>query len=97
MIVDISPTAYADLEALNAYIEGEAGRDVADAYDARVRAKIATLVNFPNRGTDRSVLGEGYRSITFERRLIIVYRVESEVAAVIRVLSAEHDLHGLTL
>lgn len=95
MIVEISETAYADLDSLLGYIEAEAGAAVADAYDARIRAKITTLAMFPNRGTDRSVLGDGYRSITFERRLLILYRVEPDVVTVIRVLSAERDLRDL--
>ena len=97
MIVAISEMAYADLESLSAYIEGEAGPEIADAYDARIRAKIATLADYPNRGTDRFMLGAGYRSITFESRLIILYRIEQDVVTVILALSAHRDLPGLTL
>ncbi len=97
MIVRLSETAYSDLEDFNVYIEAEATSKIADAYDARIRAKIATLTNFPNRGTDRSSLGPGYRSITFERRLIILYRVVDDVIDVMRVLSAERDLRDLRL
>ena len=97
MIVEISEIAYADLDDLSAYIEAEAGAAVADAYDARIRDKIATLSAFPNRGTDRSILVAGYRSITFERRLLILYRVSGDVVTVARVLSAERDLRDFRL
>ena len=43
------------------------------------------------------MLGAGYRSITFERRLIILYRIEQDVVTLIRALSAHRDLPGLTL
>ncbi|URW76059.1 type II toxin-antitoxin system RelE/ParE family toxin [Sphingomonas donggukensis] len=87
----------ADLDSLSIYIEAVASRAGADAYDRRIRAKIATLADFPNRGTDRSVFGKGYRSITFERRQIIFYRIDDDIVTIARVLSADRDLRGFTL
>lgn len=97
MKIEISEAALADLDLISAYIEERAGVGAADAYGARIRAKIATLLNFPNRGTDRSRVGQGYRSITFEGRLIILYHVTSELVTIARVVAGKRDLSGLTL
>lgn len=86
-----------DLDAISIYVESEAGSAIADAYDSRIRAKIATLASFPNRGTQRPEFGAGVLSITFEGRILILYRVERDHVAVARVLSAQRDLSDLTL
>lgn len=97
MRIEISETALADLDLITAYIEDAAGLGTADDYEARIRVKIATLMNFPNRGTDRSSVGRGYRSITFEGRLIILYHVGRDVVTIARVVAGKRDLSALTL
>ena len=93
--LELSPTTRADLVTVHDWIVGEADDDVADAYLRRVIAKLATLVDFPNRRTPRPELGRDIRSISFERRLIIAYRVEADIVTILRVVDGARDLGRL--
>ncbi|KQN25604.1 hypothetical protein ASE86_05155 [Sphingomonas sp. Leaf33] len=88
--------ALEDLDSISVYVERMADRSVADGYDRRIRAKIATLVDFPNRGTDRPEFGDGVRSINFEGRYLILYRVADDRVLVTRVVAGAQDLSDLT-
>ena len=90
-----SALARRDLVDLHAWIVDEASDDIADAYLNRVIAKLATLVDFPNRGTPRPDLGPGVRTVSFERRLIVIYRVEAETVTILRVVNGSRDLPRL--
>ena len=81
--------------ALHQWIEDEAGEAIADAYLDRLEAKCWSLCDFPGRGTPRVGIGDGIRSITFERRLIIFYRVERQVLLILRIVSGARDLTAL--
>lgn len=89
--------ALEDLDSISVYVERMADRTVADAYDGRIRKKIAALVDFPNRGTDRPEFGDGVRSINFEGRYLILYRVEGDRVLITRVVADAQDLSDLTL
>ncbi len=88
------PQAEADLAALFRWIEAEAGADVADRYLARIEAKCATLTAYPNRGSPREDLGAAIRTQSFERRLVIAYRVELDQVVI---LAVAHGARGQVL
>lgn len=69
------PQAEADLLALYRYIAEASGLGVAGEYIDRIEVACMSLATFPNRGTKRDDLAPGLRTVAFERRLIIVYRV----------------------
>ena len=69
------PEAEDDLFATYVYIAEAGGIARADSYDRRVRAACLKLAHFPNRGSPHAALGPGLRSIPFERRATIYYRV----------------------
>ena len=92
--IELGEAAIVDLDDLHAWIEQRAGTVVADGYQMRIRRLIRTLADFPNRGTPRELLGPGLRSITFERRQVIFYRVAGEQVVVLRVLHGARDLPG---
>jgi toxin ParE1/3/4 len=67
--------AEADLLALYRYIAEASGLGIAGGYIDRVEIACMSLATFPNRGTKRDDLAPGLRTIAFERRVTIVYRV----------------------
>lgn len=93
--VEITENAIDDLKERLGWIEEKAGGAVAEAYDARIRARIYSLAHFPNRGSPRDSLKPGIRSLSFERRLIIYYDIEADVVRVLRVVHAAQDQSDL--
>jgi toxin ParE1/3/4 len=87
-----APRALDDLLAIYVYVAEAAGADVADAYDARLRKACLGLANFPRRGRPRDDLGDGVRTMSFERRAVIAYRVEDAIVRILRVLHHGRDL-----
>lgn len=69
------PQAEADLIALYEYIAGSAGAVTAGRYLDRIEAACLALANFPERGTRRDDILPGLRTIGFERRATIAFRV----------------------
>jgi toxin ParE1/3/4 len=67
--------ADAELTALYDYIADESGPAVAIAYVRRIRDACMALEHFPERGTKRDDILKGLRTIGFERRVTIGFRV----------------------
>lgn len=84
-------TARDDLIALHAWVEGETDAVIADAYLERIEARCWTLREFPDRGTPQDDLKAGVRSISFERRIIIFYRVQGSIVEVLRIVSTARE------
>lgn len=49
------------------------------------------LSHFPNRGTPRFDLSSGLRTVTFERRVILAYRVENGAVNIVRLIYVARD------
>jgi len=72
----LRPTAEADLEDIYRYIAERSGNpDTAIGYVRRIREWCEHLLTFPNAGRARDDLRPGVRLTSFERRVVIVYRV----------------------
>lgn len=69
------PQAEADLFALYEYLAAKAGTSVAGNYIARIEAACMALATFPKRGTRREDILPGLRTVGFERRATIAFRV----------------------
>jgi toxin ParE1/3/4 len=67
--------AQADLFALYEYLAGEAGVSVAGNYIDRIEAACLALATFPKRGARRDDILPGLRTIGFDRRATIAFRV----------------------
>ncbi|MFV0645057.1 MAG: type II toxin-antitoxin system RelE/ParE family toxin [Sphingomonadaceae bacterium] len=90
--VQLSELAIDDLIALHRWITSEADAETATGYIDRIEARIAALSEFPNRGTPRDDLSDRLRTLAFERRLIIAYKINDETVTVLRVINAARDL-----
>jgi toxin ParE1/3/4 len=84
--VVLAPSASDDLFSIYVYVAEAAGTLVADAYDARLRGACLKLGDFPGRGTPREELAPGLRSISFERRVTIYYRLVGSSVEIVRIL-----------
>ncbi|MDQ0248049.1 toxin ParE1/3/4 [Sphingomonas kyeonggiensis] len=93
--VRLSELAISDLVALHRWIAAEATPAIADEYIDRIETRVAALADFPDRGTPRDDLAPGLRTLSFERRLLIAYRVDGGTALVLRVISAQRELAPL--
>jgi len=63
------------LVGLYEYIAERAGYKIAGGYIDRIEAACMALATFPNRGIRRDDILPGLRTIGFERRITIVFRV----------------------
>ena len=84
--VKFRPGARDDLLNLYDYIAERSGVPVAGSYIDRIEATCLGLRDFPERGTRRDDLVPGLRTIGFERRVLIAFRVlpgEVEIAAIL--------------
>ena len=80
-----------DLFEIYRYVAEHGGDERADGYDRRLRASCLKLVDFPNRGSPRNDLEADLRSISFERRATIYYRIEGATVEIVRILRVGRD------
>ena len=88
------PLAEADLLALYEYIAGKAGVIVAESYIERIEAACLALSNFPERGTRRDDILPGLRTIGFERRATIAFRVLKTRIEIATIAYGGRDFEG---
>ena len=83
--------AESDLNNLFDFIADQSGAVRAQNYVGRIEAACTKLASFPNRGAPRDDLLPGLRTLSFERRALVVYRVENETVSILRVFYAGRD------
>jgi toxin ParE1/3/4 len=98
--VGFRPQAEADLFALYRYIAEASGLQIAGNYIDRIEVACLSLATLPNRGTKREDIAPGLRTITFERRVTIVYQVMKTGVEIVTIAYGgrdfESDLRGGT-
>jgi toxin ParE1/3/4 len=90
--VEFRPSAVADLTSLTLYIAGESGIARAEAFVSKIEKRCSTLGDFPFVGRERR---DGIRTIGFERRVSIGYRIGDGVVEIVRVLYGGRDVDAL--
>lgn len=93
--LEFSASAREDLLAIEAYL-AERNQDTADRFIDDVVARCDRLVQHPWLGRSRSELGEGIRSLVFER-WILFYRLDPDLILVLRVVDGARDLTSIGL
>ena len=83
--------AESDLNNLFEYIADQSGAVRAQNYIGRIETACLKLSNFPNRGAPRDDLLPGLRALSFERRALVLYRVENTMVSVLRVFYGGRD------
>lgn len=90
--VRLSPRATADLKGIAGWIVEQSDAQTALVYVTRVREACLAIADRPNGGTPRGAIGPGLRSVTFERRLRIFYRVGRTEIVIVRIIHGSRDL-----
>lgn len=92
------PEAEADLIGLYEYIGERSGYRVAGGYIDRIEQACMALAAFPKRGTRRDDILPGLRTIGFERRVTIAFRVLKSQVEIVTIAYAgrnfDDDLKG---
>ena len=81
--VVLTEAAIADMSGIGRRIAERAGVAVAEAYVSRIEAACYRLGTFPNRGTPRFDVQAGVRTVAFERRITLAYRVEDGAVSIL--------------
>lgn len=81
-----------DLRDIRRWTQERAGRATAVGYVRRIVTRCDALTNFPTRGSPRNDLAPGVRTISFERRLLIVYHVLDGEVTILRIIHGAHDV-----
>jgi toxin ParE1/3/4 len=89
--VRLSDPAIADLKDIADWIGDRADEDVGEAYVRRIEAHCGRLSDFPRRGRPRDEFASGVRSIAFERRATILYRIEGDEVIIVSVVYAGRE------
>ena len=88
------PQAEADLLGLYRYIAETSGLAIAGNYIDRIEVACLSLATFPNRGVKRDDLAPGLRTIAFERRVMIAYRVLKTRVEIVTIAYAGRDFES---
>jgi len=90
--VILSPRAFRQLGAIEAWIEQESGPAVARNYRQEIVTHCYQLESFPERGTPRSDLSPGLRTIVHRRRVTIAYEVEHARVVIVAIVGRGRDI-----
>jgi toxin ParE1/3/4 len=89
--VSFRPTAERDLLGLYRWIAEKAGLEVAGRYVDRLEAACMALEIAPERGTRRDDIRLGIRTVGFERRATIAFRVRKREVTILRIFYGGQD------
>jgi plasmid stabilization system protein ParE len=93
--VVVTPEARNQIDGLHSYVAAEASAAIAGRFVDGIVDHIATLQEFPNRGTPRDNLRSGLRTLAWRRRVTIAFVVEERDVVVIGVFYGGRDLKTL--
>jgi toxin ParE1/3/4 len=82
------------LSELYDYIAGQASPEIAIGYIRRIRDACVALATYPERGRRRDDILPGLRTISFERRVTIVFRVLKTRVEIVTVAYGGRDFEG---
>jgi toxin ParE1/3/4 len=88
------PQAEAELAALYDYIANVSGEAVAGGYIARIETACLALSTVPERGARRDDIEPGLRTIGFERRVTIAFRVLESRVEIVTIAYGGRDFEG---
>ena len=80
--------------ALYRYIAEESGHARAGNYIARIEKACMALATHPRRGTRRDDIALGLRTIGFERRVTIAFRVMGDAVEIVTIAYGGRDFES---
>lgn len=90
--VTFAPMARVDLTELIEYLEERFGAAPALGFIDRIEEFCLGLGSMPERGTAHFDLRPGLRTVGFERRVTIAFRVKGDSVAILRILYGGRSL-----
>ncbi|MBB4640855.1 type II toxin-antitoxin system RelE/ParE family toxin [Rhizorhapis suberifaciens] len=93
--VVLSEQAIEDITSIGRWITDEADLETAIAYVSRIEAFCLKLCDFPRRGALRDDLMVGVRTVSFERRVVVAYRIDGRTVSILRAVSGARDVARL--
>ena len=90
--VDFTETAWQDADEIYRWIADRADPQTAQRYVNRIIDYCSGLENFPNRGSPRDDLAPGIRTMVFEGRAVVAYRVATRDVKILRILNHGRDV-----
>lgn len=82
-----------DLATIYFYLRRSgASAQVADSYVARIRETCRKIADAPEAGNPRDDFAIGLRTWSFERRAVIVYRIEARWIRIVNVFHGGRDI-----
>ena len=90
--VVLAETAWRDLDEIYDWVADRGDPETAQKYVNRILGLCGSLGEYPRRGTLRDDLAVGVRTVAFERRATIAYRVSDNEVSVLRVLHHGRDI-----
>ncbi|MDB5432201.1 MAG: Toxin ParE1/3/4 [Caulobacter sp.] len=93
-IVTYSACARRQLLALYVYIAERSGVRPANDYIMRIERYCQGLDTFPHRGALRDDISPGLRTIGFERRVTIAFRVAPDEVVIAQILYGGQDIEA---
>jgi toxin ParE1/3/4 len=93
--VTFRPQAESDLFGLYRYIAAQSGHAIAGQYIDRIEAACMALETFPERGTRRDDIRPGLRTIGFERRATIAFRIVRREVIIVRIFYGGRDFERI--
>jgi toxin ParE1/3/4 len=90
------PAALADLEdVFRGVLRISASPVVARRYVERIRARCRLILTLPHAGRPRDDLAPGLRTVPFERRAVIVYRIIDRTVEITNIFHGGRDYAAL--
>ncbi|MBX3502202.1 MAG: type II toxin-antitoxin system RelE/ParE family toxin [Alphaproteobacteria bacterium] len=93
--VVFAPEALADLDDIFSWVADATDVAVAQSYVDRIREYCQGFAVFPKRGTLRSDLRPGLRTIGYRRRLTIAFVVDGDEVVMVRFAHRGRDIAAL--
>jgi toxin ParE1/3/4 len=90
--VRVSGHAGRQLSELEQWIEREASPAIARRYREAIVARCRKLELFPERGTLRSDIRPGLRTLLFRRSVVVGYVVEGSTVTIVAVIGRGRDI-----
>lgn len=84
-------SAWQDFDEIYHWISASTDPNTANDYLIRVETFCRKLHAFPDRGAPRHDLDAGVRTIVFENRAVIAYKVEEAEVKIVRILHQGRD------
>ncbi len=94
--VEYLPAAFTGIEEIFIYVlDGSQNHVTAERYIDRIYERCDNIADAPFGGVSRADLGPDLRMAVFERKVIILYRVEADTVLITNIFSGGRDYETL--